>query len=135
MKKASLLFYTGRYHRRALLPSEGPSDDVVRKVAVFDASHVRKGERFVSLTPLRTKPFSETVPDAVRIGADRFPFERGVCKFVKVGAADALARADEIDAEIARLSREQTEVLEDAFLRGRPLRKSDLVNEEEGSAS
>ncbi len=131
--KTSALYRFGKTIRRALLPSDGPPRFKSDRVAKFIAEHVEEGKTVVSMDPFRTKPFKRTVPDQVWAYPDRFYFERGKTMPVHVGAADAIARVDEIDREIERLGRERDEALEDAFVRGRPLRKSDLVADEEGS--
>lgn len=127
--KTSLLYRVGsRYIRRALLPSDGKGDSS-RKVAKFIPKHEESGDTLISLTPYKTKPFTRTVPNSVYVG-DRFPFERGVCKYIKVGDPVFLARVHEIDEEIERLGREREAALEDAFIRGRSLRESDLKDGE-----
>jgi hypothetical protein len=135
--KTSLVYEygTGRLYR-GRLPSEAEklSDfDVAR----FEPAHDYTTKTFRSLDSMmhgaKGRHVKRHRPDAVRLGSHWLGFERGVCRKVRVVPPECVSRLEELDAQAAAIRAEIREILEDAYARGEPLRKSQIAPPGEAS--
>lgn len=133
-------------YKDAYLPKDAPADGTplakVSDVAKFMAAHVEQGEAvYFGAKGMTSKPYKKNVPNRVIVGSHGYEFKGTTCDRVKIGHPDALAAVARIDAAIAELDRQKTELLaqrqlelEDAFHRGKKLTISDLTTDGEAKS-
>ncbi len=129
---------TGRFYRATVVTLDHalPREKRVKlpTPVVFVPAHVEPpGTRtYLSLSGggmSSRKVGARKIPDAVRCGSDRYFFERGTCRWVRVIPDDYTERLHDLDERIAGLERERRELAEDAYAHGRPLRVDDVESE------
>jgi hypothetical protein len=90
------------------------------EVSSFDLGTGRIGPR---------KKRTEKYPDAVIVpGTARFPFVHGVVDEVREIPEEYVGWLDQIDEGIEKLERARRETIEEAFRRGRPVTKKDVLS-------
>jgi len=128
--KTSLLYarHTDSKPRRARLASDDSADNekspfhIARFVPACSAT--RTSLNLDTMTP--SKPHTVKVPDSVDLYSDEFHFKNGSTERVCVIPSGYVAQLDQLDQEIEALRQRQSELIDEAWRRGRPLRVTDI---------